>query len=271
MLPKSVSPRFVLFAPIPLGIPPLITILMVMPLSFVRAVTKLFNLDNGLFFGIICGAVYLLSYFLVRVSLWSLGIPVRRQSVERFQAAHREDEDAAVDLPIQIRHSQRLIWVTSALVFLIGFVVFQMPFCFPQAVQDTAPSVIFGTVFMMIGLMLTRWKPAAICEITEKGIRAPAGFWDRLRFVPWEELVRCEIIHDDVYGNCDHFQLWDRAGRCRIDASSWIGKASGVDRARILRALRLRFPAKAKAESHAEPPALLPSASSALWDRQLDG
>ena len=121
---------------------------------------------------------------------------------------------------------------------------------------------------MLVGLIMTRCEPTPICEITEEGILAPAGFWGRLRLMPWKELTRCEMIHDDENAH-DHFVLWDREGRCRLKASSWFGSVSSADRTRILRVLRSRFPEKAKGDGNAEP-ALLQAASSAVWDRELD-
>jgi hypothetical protein len=268
MLPKCVSPRFVLFAAIVVSIPPFITILIVIPSSLVTALVKLLNIDDGLIVGMIWGAVYLLSYFLVRAALRYLGISVRSRSVEQFQETNRDDGEVAIELPLQIRHSRRLIWGLSASIFLVGFVLFMMPIWFPHSVRDAVPAIA-GTVLMMIGLIVTRWKPAVICEITAKGIRAPAGLWDRQTVVPWDDLVRYEIIRNDGW-NCDHFQLWDRSGRCRFNASSWIGNASCADRARIFRALRSRFPGKGKVDSKSGA-ALLPAASSAVWDRELDG
>ncbi len=123
---------------------------------------------------------------------------------------------------------------------------------------------------MMMGLGVAAWRRANLCEINDKGIRAPSGTWRLSKLVSWQELVRLEIIHNEEFGICDYFVLYDRAGRRRIDARSWMGEVRSADRTRIFRALRARFPGKAKTDSSTEP-ALVSSGSAAVWDRELDG
>ncbi len=248
MLSKSVSRRFVGYATFAVGI------LLSAPILFLaRPLSKdivLPEITLGCFaFG--------LSHFLVRKVLSYLGLPVRSRSVEQFQAAHRDEKEGTVDLPIQIRYNQWATRIAAGVICLLGLGM------------TLSPVWILGLIIIIIGLITARYQQPKICEITDKGIRAP-GSWGWSTFVPWEELVRYEIIHDDGNAWGDYFVLWDRAGRCRFDASSWIPAVSRADRARIFRALRSRFPGKAKADRNTEP-ALLQAASSAVWDRELDG
>ena len=71
-------------------------------------------------------------------------------------------------------------------------------------------------------------------------------------------------------GAYEYFVLWDRAGRRRFksfgDGPQFLRKA---DRARVIRALRARFPQMEKPEPDAEP--ARSQASSTIWDRELDG
>ena len=128
-----------------------------------------------------------------------------------------------------------------------------------------------GFVLMGGAFLARRCKPQLLCEISEKGIRAPDGFFGRQTLVPWGELARCEIIHDDEKAWYDHFVLWDRAGRRRFrSCKTWLGRLRRSDRARIIRALRSRFPEKEKPVPDLEPE-LAHQASSAVWDRELDG
>jgi hypothetical protein len=92
--------------------------------------------------------------------------------------------------------------------------------------------------------------------------------------VPWAELARYEIVRDEAAAFSDYFLLWDRAGRCRVDARPWMGDVSAADRARIFRVLRYRFPGKGELEGETPAPAGRASAgaaSSSVWDRELDG
>jgi hypothetical protein len=206
---------------------------------------------------------------LLRKVLWYLGIPVRSRSVERFQTAYLGDKAVAEELPIHVHYDQRAPWIAGIVLFLIGLGAFLSPIWWPQAAGDAGPAHVFGSIGMLIGLIIAAYRQPKLCEISQGGIRTPGGFWGRLRFVPWEELVRFEIIHDDDQGMSDYFVLWDRQGRLRVDARSWIKHVRPSDRARILHALRVRFPEKAQADSHEEP-LLVGPASSSLWDRELD-
>lgn len=156
----------------------------------------------------------------------------------------------------------------SVFMFFAGFVLILMPLFIPPPVRDTTPACLLGLLFLLIGFLITRCKPSTLCEIDDKGIFAPAGFWSTPRFVPWPELARCEIIRDDERMG-DYFVLWDKNGRCRFQARTWIGRVSSSDRARIFRELRSRFPKKANFVVKPGPVPVRP-ATAALWDRELD-
>jgi hypothetical protein len=78
------------------------------------------------------------------------------------------------------------------------------------------------------------------------------------------------MIHDDEKARGDDFLLWDRAARYRFNASSWIADASRADRVWIFGVLRSSFPGKAKVDRN-PCPVLMQAATSAVWDRDLDG
>ncbi len=212
--------------------------------------------------------VVLLSQYLVYMAFSVLGIQMRTRSVERLQGNDHEDGDVAFDLPIRILQGRWLILFMSVFIFFAGFVLILMPLFIPLPIRDTTPACLLGLLFLLIGFLITRCKPSKLCEIDDKGILAPAGFWSTPRFVPWQEVARCEIIHDDERMG-DYFVLWDKKGRRRFQSRTWIGRVRSSDRARIFRALRSRFPERAKFVGKPEP-ALVRSATTALWDRELD-
>jgi hypothetical protein len=277
MLPKSVSPRFVGLASIP------VAILLLIPLMMVeRALIGRLGLREDQYTGPLCVPISIFaSLFLVPKVLSSLGIRVRSRSVERLQAVGHDRGDAAAhDLPIRIYRGQWLSRVVPAVLFLASLVCLVLAFCLaitwfppPGARYDALVltlGLIEGGVILMGGAFLARrFKPELLCEVSEKGIRAPDGFWGRPTFVPWEELARCEIVHDDERIWYDHFVLWDRAGRRRFrSCKTWLGRLGPSDRARILRALRARF---FQEEKPGPEPVLARRASVAVWDRELDG
>jgi hypothetical protein len=280
MFPKSVSPRFVGFASIP------VAILLLIPLMLVeKALIRSLDLRGDQYTGPLCLSIAIvLALFFVRKGLSSLGIQVRSRSVERLQAAGRGREDGVADeLPIRIHRGPGLIGLAT-FVFLIGglaclvltgcllFTWFPPPRSGDDVLLFTLALLEAGIILIGAAFLARRWcKPELLCEISEKGIRAPDGLWGRPTFVPWEELVRCEIIHDDERIWYDHFVLWDRAARRRFrSCKTWLGRLRPSDRTRILRALRSRFLQKEK-PGPAQGPALAHQASSAVWDRDLDG
>jgi hypothetical protein len=258
---RTISPKTLWIVAIP------VSLLLCIPLvPLARILLKLFALDEQrahAITGPICVFAYL--YLLPKV-LPYLGIQVRRRSVERFQAAHREDQPVALDLAIRIYQGQRFIWAMSAALFVAGVVLLMFTW-FPTPGRQ-APPMFTGLGLMLIGLILTRVKPDLSCEISEKGIRAPAGIWHRQILVPWNELVSCEIVHDEGMAS-DYFQLWDRSGRRRFNSRSWC--ISSEDRARIHRALRSKFVEKDKGEGSLELVWSSSSSLSSVWDRELDG
>ncbi len=279
MLPKSVSPRSVGVASIPLAI------LLFIPLIVVeRGLIQRLGLRGDQYTGPLCLPISIfVSLFLVRKVLSSLGIQVRSRSVERLYAAGRDRGDEVTDdLPIRIYRGQWLIRVVPATLFFGGLACLAFAFCLvitwfppPRAGDDalvlTLGSLELGMILMGGAFVARRCKPELLCEISEKGIRAPDGFWGRQTLVPWEKLTRCEIIHDDERVWYDHFVLWDRAGRRRFrSCKNWLGRLTPSERTRILRALRSRFLQKEKPGRDLEP-ALAHQASSAIWDRDLDG
>ena len=98
MLPKSVSPRFVGYTTIPVGIL-LSTPIVLLAEPLTQQLPKVANVALRLAF---FSCAFRISYFLVRKVFSYLGIAVRSRSVERFQATHRDDEEAAIELPIRI-------------------------------------------------------------------------------------------------------------------------------------------------------------------------
>jgi hypothetical protein len=280
MLQKSVSPSFVGVASIPLAIVLLIPLMLVE-----RALIQRLDLRGDQYTGPLCLSIAIfLALFLVRKVLSSLGIQVRSRSVERLQAAGRGREgEVADDLPVRIYRGRGLIGLL-AFVFLVGglaclvlvgcllFTWFPPPRSGDNVVLFTLALLEAGIILIGAAFLARRWcKPELLCEVSEKGIRAPDGFWGRQTFVPWEELARCEIIHDDERIWYDHFVLWDRAGRRRFQScKTWLGRLRPSDRTRILRALRSRFPQKEKPGPDLEP-VLAQQASAAVWDRDLDG
>jgi hypothetical protein len=279
MLPKSVSPRFVGFASIP------VAILLFIPLMLgERALILRLGLREDQYTGPLCLPISIfVSLFLVRKVLSSLRIQVRSRTVERLRAAGRDRErEVANDLPIRIHQDRWLIRVVPAALFFGGLVCLAFASCLaitwfppPRAKDDalvlTLGSLELGILLLGGAFFARRCRPELLCEISEKGILAPDGFLGRRTFVPWGELSRCEIIHDDERIWYDHFVLWDRAGRRRFRAcKTWLGLLRRSDRARILGALRSRFPRTEK-PARAPEPVWAHQASSTLWDRELDG
>jgi hypothetical protein len=280
MLPKSVSPKFVFFATILVG---WLLILLLMPIEL--ALIQRLGLRQDQHKGLYCIPISIVaSLVFVRKVLSSLGIPVRSRSVERLRAAGREREDERADeLSIRIERggpglvgAMRMVLLIGGLACLVLAVCLVFLWFPPPLVGNDATVFVFAllgmTVILLGGASLAKYsKPGLLCEITEKGIRAPDGLWSRQALVPWEELARCEIIHDDESVWHDYFVLWDQAGRRHFLSSKvWLGRMRRSDRDRILRALRSRFPQEDKADPKAEP-ALVHQASAAVWDRDLDG
>jgi hypothetical protein len=273
MLPKSVSPKVVPFLAMP------VFFLLLIPLfPLQRALLNFLDVrEDGA-----GGNLFLLALFpsvyLARKGLAFLGIQVRSRSVERFQAVERDDEaEGAVELPIRVIRGEREIRVLSAASYLAGAVCFVLAWFLPAAAWEThwmktVAMLGLSTFLLILGFLIARGKPDFICELTEEGISAPDGrFWVRQTFVPWGDLVRCEIIRDDETWWCDHFLLWDRGGRQRFKRSrEWMGRVRRSERTRIFRALRARFPLKAKPDKGSKP-AMAGVASTAVWDRDLDG
>jgi hypothetical protein len=259
MLPKSVSPKFIPNATVLAGI------VLSVPIFFlVRP-----RIENYVLSVIPIGFVFALAHFLVRKALSYLGIPVRRRSVEQFQSDQQDAKEVAALAPRAIHYNQTPIRIAACVIFLAGLSIFVISNWFRTSAPDVAPLLAVGLFFMGLSVMAGAYRQPKVCEISQQGIRAPNS-WGWRRFIPWHELVRCEIIHDDENARGDYFMLWDRAGRCRVNASSWIADLSRMDRDTIFGVLRSRFPGKAKVDRNAEP-ALLEAASSAVWDRELDG
>jgi hypothetical protein len=269
MLPKSVSPRFVPLAAAILAAIPCVL--------FAYVPINLIHLGENPSFQLRFWLIYILSlFFVVPKVLSCLGIRIRSRSVERFQAEDRDDGHAgSVELPIRIVRGQRLISMVSAAFYLAGLVFllaawFLLPRGHRDAWMNTVAMLSLAAFLMIVGFLVRRARPVVICEVNEKGIRAPDGFWGRQTWVPWADVTRCEIIRDDGTW-CDHFLLWDREGRRRFKSSrDWMGRVRRSERTRIFRALRARFPLKAKPDGGAEP-AMAGVTSSAVWDREFDG
>jgi hypothetical protein len=280
MLPKSVSPKFVFFATVLVG---WLLILLLMPIEL--ALIQRLGLRKDQHGGPYCIPISIIAALaLVPKVLPSLGIRVRSRSVEWLRAAGREREDELTDeLPIRIERGDpgfivvmRMVLSIGGLACLVLAVCLMFLWFPPPHVGNDATVFVFALLGMAVILLggASRAKysqPGLLCEITEKGIRAPNGLWGRQTLVPWEDLARCEIIHDEERVWHDYFVLWDPAGRRHFLSSKvWLGRMRRSDRDRILRALRSRFPQEDKADPKAEP-ALVHQASSAVWDRDLDG
>jgi hypothetical protein len=257
MFPKSVSLTFACCAAIPVGFGLFALLLSIERRWFNAPVLPLFTVVG----------VGALSGGLIGLVLSFLGIEVRRRSVEQLHAVDRDAKGIFIDRPVQIRYNQRPIRIAAYFIYVFGLGIFLSSHWFLHSVPDIAPLAFVGLFFTLFGLFVGAYKQPKVCEINDQGIRAP-GFWGWFTFVPWYELVRCDVVRNDSWG--DYFLLWDRAGRCRLNASSWMANVSRADRVWILEILRSRFPDKAKADRNAEP-ALAQAASADVWDRQLDG
>lgn len=266
MLPESVSPRVVLLLAFLVAF---FVYLPLMPLE--TALLKPFGVtpDKGLPV-LLIPICFLSNHVLVPRALGALGIRVRTWTAERFRAADRDELiDAPVELPIRIRQGQWIIRIGAALAFLLGSSLFLYGSCLPED-RLTWPARLWGAGLLLVGLILSRTRAPLICEISEEGIRAPEEAFRFTTFVPWTEITDCEFINDSMKYWCDHFVLYDRSGRERfVESGSWLPQLRAADRARVLRALRFRFPRKAGPGHAPELKAGLPA--SAVWDRELDG
>jgi hypothetical protein len=269
MSPRIVSPRMVRLLALLLAV---CLYIPVMPLEY--ALIRRADFLSRRPLPILLVLLFFLSdYVLVPVALRGLGIRVRGRSVERFRADGRGGEgDEALDRPIRIRKWQGFMWTLAGGICAIGFLVLWFAWSFPSADRLKVPTGAVGASLLLVGLLLTRVRARTICEIDEEGIRAPDGGFIRYRtFVPWREITRCEIVHDDRNYWHDHFILYDRSGRPRFLTSAiWLGQVGARDRDRIFRALRARFRQNAKPGRAPGPTTTGPSAS-AVWDREFDG
>jgi hypothetical protein len=274
---KSVSPRLVYFLSIPVSVPVYIG---------VDCLIKRLGVRDIRYEGVLFSLVYCVSSLvLIPIVLWSLGIGVRTRSVERLRAVERGREDAASDdRPIRIFRGRGLIRVLTFASLVGGLASWVLALCLlfmwfpPPSPRDDALALILallGVGFVLVGtgsLVGRYWcEPLLLCEIGEKGILAPDGFWLRPTFVPWGELTHCDIVLDDLSVGSDYFLLWDREGRRRFKLSyQWLVRVQSSDRRRIFSALRFRFPQKEKPVPDVKP-ALARPAAAAIWDRELDG
>jgi hypothetical protein len=216
-----------------------------------------------------------LSLLLIVVGLRYFGTRSRNRPIERLKAMRRDDEEQTaltlpVRLPIHIQRRQptRVLFLAIP---IIGVVLSLLYICFSPPDAPTAPAF-FWLFFMVCGIIIAvKCEPDTICDITLNGIQAPAGLLSRKRFVPWEELASCEIIHSDENRLNDYFVLWDRQGRCRLNASSWLSTVPSADRATIYQAIRSQFPGKIKGDTTRSQAIAQRYSSSQLWDEQLDG
>ncbi len=256
MLPKSVPPEFVRL------VSAILACLLCIP--FIRlhdGPIKLLVFSENQALLIPYFLIYLLSTaFVVPKTLARLGIRVRSRSVERLQAAERDDEDdGTVELPIRILRGEGLIRVFSAASYLAGFVCLLLAWIVPAGAAPWDPwtktitLLSFAVFLLILGFLSSHTQPVFICEVSEQGILAPDGFWGRQTFVPWGDLVRCEIIRDDESWP-DHFLVWDGRGRQRFKRSRrWMGQLRRSERSRVFRALMSRFPRKANPDRKPEP------------------
>ena len=221
-------------------------------------------------------SVVLVSFLLARTSLYLLGFPIRSRSVEPLKPAADGDPDGSlIDLPLRITYSNsyRRQMIGGAIVFIV---MCPWLFWYPLPRLDEKVRLLRPIAAVFCGLIgiaaIVRFLSLKIvCEMTVDGINAPDDYGSSGNtFVPWDHLVACEFIYDELGAMCDHFVLRDRAGRPRFRSSgTWLTCVSPADRTRIVRALRSRFPQKANVDSGAAP-VLVASGSPALWDRELD-
>ncbi len=211
MLPKSVSRHFVLLASASVAIPICTTTLIFIPQSFMRKAAE--SLDGRVLAGISGSAASVLSTFLVLKAFSYFGVRLRGRFVERLQSAHRDEEEVAAELPILIRHNPWPVWIAAGVTFLFGLGMCLSLIGIPRLDPDTDATFAVALILMTIGLIVTAYKQPKLCEVSDQGIRAPAGYWNRLRFVPWDERVRCEINRDDESGACENFQTLGPATR----------------------------------------------------------
>ncbi len=186
-------------------------------------------------------AIFLLAYLVARTGPRLLGFQVRKRCVERLMAAIEADDDdeTLIDLPIQVpyRRSFRILMLTTELFCLaMGLMYFWDPLSLRGDVALFRILVpIGGAVCILIGILgiVLFFRLRIVCEITSGGMNAPdVGGCVFKIFIPWNELVECEFIHDDEDYPGNHFALRDRSGRRRFLASrGWLICAIPADRA----------------------------------------
>ena len=191
MLPKSVSPRFVPLAAA------ILAILLCIP--FIR-------LHNGPIKLIVLGenqgflSLYFLTYVL---SVAFLARKPSRISASACAAGPSSDSRRSIATkarwPSSCRSGSyrdlRLIQLISIILFFAGLVCLVLAWLLPSGGPPWDPWtktitwLSFAIFLMIAGFLFSRIKPDLICELSEKGILAPDGFWGRQTFVPWGELA----------------------------------------------------------------------------------
>jgi hypothetical protein len=193
-------------------------------------------------------AILMVSYVLARLFvrfLGLVGLSLRSRSVERLKpAAHGGLDESRIDLPIRVPYRYSFTFRLGAVGLLVMCPVsLWYP---PPSVDDRAPllrpiGAICCGLAGSVGIVRSLQR-RIVCEITAEGISAPNDYGSRITFVPWENLVSCEFIFDDASSLCDHFVLWDKAGRPRFRSSgTWLTYVTPADRSRIFRALKSRY------------------------------
>ncbi len=218
----------------------------------------------------------LAQHLLVPLGLRCFGIRVRRWSVERFQPGDRGGVKTSTGAPpVRITRYKGLLRVVGAMLLLVGLLGLAPARIIAPGHSMDPWTKTFGDfgismVLAAAGVLLLRCPPLLLCEINDRGIRAPHDVVGWITFIPWSEVSRCEIIRDDRSW-WDHFIVWDQADLPLFRQSrTWMREIPRSDRERLFTALRSRLPRTDKPLS-VDDPAMAGAAASPVWDRELDG
>jgi hypothetical protein len=270
MPPRSVSPPIVYVLSIP------VFLLLLVPIAL--AELRLFGHDLG---GVALPGISVVCWlsaqlFLVPLGLRCFGIRVRSQSVERLQPDDRGGVKTSTGAPpVRITRHKMSLRVGGATLLVVGLLGLMPAKVFESGHSMNPWTKTFGDfrVSMLLaaaGVLLLRFQPYLLCEINDRGIRAPHDIAGWITFIPWSQVSRCEIIRDDRSW-WDHFIVWDQVELPLFKQSRiWMREIPRSDRERLFAALRSRLPGKDK-PLHAADPAMAGTSASPVWDRELDG
>ncbi len=269
MPPRSVSPGFADLVSVP------VSFVLLLPIALIDK--SLFDHNPiGGSFGFFWVAAWLSARVLVPVGLACFGIRVRSRSVERLRASDRRVvRPPAGAIPVRITRNMVLFRAVGAALMFVGLIglLLAMVMAPSHPIEPWTKTILVfsvSTLVTAVGVFLLRCRPFLLCEINDRGIRAPDDILGRLTFIPWSEITGCEIIRDDRLW-WDHFIVWDRADVPVFKQSAiWMRSVSRSDQERLFAALRSRLAWKHRPLPSADP-AMVGAAAPSLWDRELDG